>query len=110
MLYNAARSLALLSIPLLALAVSAGGCGSQPGKTIFTQGPNSEFVMGEAPETGTYALYTATSPNPTTTVKLNEGDPLGFRKSDKGRIEAVAGDQSTELGAGTSQAYWKLKK
>ena len=95
----------------LLLAVAAlAGCGAQGGKTIYTQGVNAAPVMGSAPEAGIYQLYTTLSPNPTTTVRLKEGDPLGFRKTDDGRMEGIAGDQVIDLPKGTAQAYWKLKK
>jgi len=55
-------------------------------------------------------LYTAASPNPTLTEKLNEGDTLGFRKNADGQIEAVYKDKSYALPKGTAQAYWKVKK
>ena len=86
------------------------GCGAQGGKTIYTQGANAAPVMGSAPQAGVYQLYTSMSPNPTTTVRLKEGDPLGFRRTDDGRMEGIAGDQVTDLPKGTAQAYWKLKK
>src|SRR4051794_16987784 len=84
------------------------GCGAQAGSTVMTQGARSAPVMGTAPETGRYALYTAFSANPTKVVDLREGDPLGFRKTADGRIEAVAGDQTNVLSGATAQAYWKL--
>ena len=107
-LLSPARSL----VPIVALVafLVCAGCGAQSGETIMTQGPTADPVMGTAPEDGTYQLYTAFAANPTTTVELKEGDPLGFRKSDSGRIVAIAGDQSVELGATTTQAYWKRKK
>jgi hypothetical protein len=87
------------------------GCGAQSGETVVTQSPTGEAVMLRAPQTGTYKLYTASSLNPTTTVKVNEGDPLGFRKAADGRLEAVAGDNPpVTLGKLTAQAYWKLQK
>jgi hypothetical protein len=95
--------------PLLALALLVSGCGSQKGKTIFTAGPNSGDNVGTAPETGTYTLYTAMSPNPTLTVKLNSGDKLGFRKGADGRIEAVYKDQTYPFDKATTQVYWKLE-
>lgn len=95
------RKLILVSALLLA------GCGSQKGKTIFTAGPNSGDNVGTAPETGTYALYTAMSPNPTLTVNLNQGDKLGFRKTSDGRIEAVYKDKTYPFDKGTAQVYWK---
>ena len=99
-------SLASLLLTLAALT----GCGAQGGRTIYTQGMNAAPVMGSAPETGVYQLYTTLSPNPTTTVRLKEGDPLGFRKTDDGRMEGIAGSQVVDLPKGTAQAYWKLKK
>ena len=85
------------------------GCGSQKGKTVFTAGPNSGTVVGTAPETGTYTLYTSLSPNPTLTIKLSQGDKLGFRKTDDGRIEAVYQDKTYPFDKGTAQVYWKLE-
>src|SRR4051812_16241795 len=101
--------------PLSFLALLAGlfllaGCGAQGGRTIYTQGANADPVMGTAPQSGMYQLYTAMSPNPTTTVKLRQGDRLGFNKAAGGQIEAVAGDQSVTLPKGTAQAYWKLEE
>jgi hypothetical protein len=90
--------------------LAATGCGAQGGKTIMTQGANAEPIMGTAPDTGEYKLYTAFSPNPTTTVNLKEGDQLGFRRNADGQLEAVAGGQTQALPKGTTQAYWKLQK
>jgi hypothetical protein len=98
----------LLACAIIALALV--GCGAQPGTTIVTQGRTGGPVMQTAPETGTYKLYTATSPNATTTVKLNAGDPLGFRKDEEGRIIAVGGTTEQPLSKATAQAYWKLQK
>jgi hypothetical protein len=91
-------------------AVLLVGCGAQPGRTVVTQGAQTPPIMGTAPETGNYALYTSLSPNATATVKLNAGDPLGFRRTGDGRLEGVAGDQTFPLGKATAQAYWKLRK
>jgi len=103
------RTANLLLIGTLFCGVAAIGCGAQSGKTIITQGARSEPVMGTATATGEYMLYTAASPNPTTTVRLREGDPLGFRRGDDGHLVAVAGTQTTDLPRGTAQAYWKLQ-
>ena len=56
------RSLFTASLLLILLVC---GCGSQNGKTVFTAGPNSGDNVGTAPDTGTYILITAMSPNPT---------------------------------------------
>jgi hypothetical protein len=94
---------------LLALLLWVAGCGSQKGKTVFTAGPNSGENIGTAPDTGTYLLYTAASPNPTLTVKLNQGDKLGFTKTSDGRIQAVYGDKTYPFDKATAQVYWKLQ-
>jgi hypothetical protein len=100
--------LTVLSLVIASTLLS--GCGAQPGTTIMTQGFNSEPVMGNAPQAGEYMLYTAASPNPTSTVRLNAGDPLGFRKADDGHWIAVAANQSFDLPKGTAQMYWKLRQ
>lgn len=102
------RKLAL-ALPFVVVGLLLAGCGSQKGRTVFTAGPDSGDNVGTAPETGTYQLYTAMSPNPTTTVKLKQGDKLGFRKASDGRIEAVFGDQTYDFAKGTSQVYWKVE-
>ena len=99
----------LLTIAIFGCLFFAG-CGSQKGKTLFTAGPNGEDNIGKVPQAGTYLLYTAASPNPTTTVKLNEGDPLGFAKTPDGHIRAVYGDKSYDFDKATAQAYWKLQE
>lgn len=86
------------------------GCGAQAGRTVMTQGFNAEPIMGIAPQTGEYMLYTSASMNPTSTVRLKEGDPLGFRKADDGHWIGVAANQSFDLPKGTAQAYWKLQE
>ena len=97
---------------LLGLIMIVAGCGSQKGKTVFTAGPDSGDVVGTAPETGTYTLYTAMSANPTITVKLTQGDKLGFRKTSDGKIEAVytvdKAEKTYDFDKGTTQVYWKV--
>ena len=99
-----------LAFALLVLTLALTGCGSQEGETVMTAGPNSSDNVGKAPYTATYMLYTAASPNPTLTEKLNEGDTLGFKKGEDGRIDAVYKDKTYALPKGTAQAYWKAKK
>lgn len=94
---------------ILALGLLAG-CGSQEGETVFTAGPNSADVNGKAPRTGTYLLFTSMSPNPTITVKLNEGDPMGFHKTSDGKIQAFWKDQTHDFDKQTAQVYWKVEK
>ena len=99
------------AIPALALAAALlSGCGAQKGETVFTGGTNSADVNGKAPSSGTYLLYTSMSPNPTNTITLKEGDPMGFRKTNDGRIEAFWNDQKYDFDKTTTQVYWKLEK
>lgn len=100
---------ALTGALVLMAALAVVGCGTQSGRTIITQGATSDPVMGTAPQAGEYMLFTAASPNPTTTVRLNEGEPLGFRRGDDGHLIGVAGNQTSDLPKGTAQAYWKLQ-
>ncbi|HLL90678.1 MAG TPA: hypothetical protein VK324_15360 [Tepidisphaeraceae bacterium] len=101
-----------LTLPLAALTAMlfVAGCGSQEGETIFTAGPTTDTVGGKAPKGGTYKLFTAASPNPTLTVSVDEGAPLGFRKNAEGNIEAFYNDKTHVLNKGTAQAYWKHQK
>ena len=98
------------SLPVLALALVLSGCGTQEGETIFTAGPNSGDVGGKAPKAGTYKLYTSMSPNPTTTVVLKEGDPIGFRKTSDGKIQAYWQDHTYDFDKATAQVYWKWEQ
>ena len=103
----------IFGILIAAVMLSAGitlipGCGAQGGRTIMTQGGSAEPVMGTAPDSGMYKLYTAAALNPTATQRVNQGDPLGFRRADDGHLIAVAGSQTYDLPKGTMQAYWKL--
>ena len=95
---------------LIGLFLIAAGCGSQKGKTLFTAGPNSGTVVGTAPTTGTYLLYTSMSENPTLTVNLKQGDKLGFQKSADGKIQAVYGDKTYDFDKATAQVYWKQQE
>ena len=86
------------------------GCGLQGGQTVITQGATSDPVMGTAPDTAKYMLYTAASPNPTATVRVEAGKPLGFRRADDGHLIGVADTQMFDLPKATAQAYWKEDK
>lgn len=95
---------------LVAGGAALPGCGLQAGHSVMTQNANSDPVLGTAPDSGEYALYTATSPNAMATVKVNRGDRLGFRRAEDGHLTAVAGDQSFDLPHHAVQAYWKFEK
>ena len=98
---------AVAGIATSLLAGLFAGCGLQAGRTVMTQGATSDPVMGTAPETAKYMLYTAASPNPTATVRVNAGQPLGFKRADDGHLVGVADGQQFDLPKTTAQAYWK---
>jgi hypothetical protein len=102
------KLLVVMSVLICGL-VFISGCGTQPGRTIVTQGFEAEPVLETAPQTGEYMLFTAASPNATATVQLKEGDALGFKKAADGTWIAVAGSYTYDLPKGTVQAYWKLQ-
>jgi hypothetical protein len=105
----AIRSTLMFLVTVIALFIA--GCGTQEGETVFTAGPTNPDAGGKAPYSGTYTLVTAMSANPTLTVQVNEGQPLGFRKGeDAGTIVAYYNDLSYPLPKGTSQVYWKHQK
>jgi hypothetical protein len=93
----------------LTLFATGIGCGIQSGNTVMTQGTRNDPIMGTAPNSGEYALYTATGLNPIATANVRRGDPLGFDRDRDGRWIAIAGDQRFDLPRGTAQAYWKLR-
>ena len=76
----------------------------------MTQNGNSDAILATAPDSGEYALYTATGANATATVKVDRGDPLGFRRASDGHLVAVAGDQHFDLPSHVAQAYWKFER
>ena len=93
------------------LSLAGVGCGIQSGTTVMTQKTHSDPVMGTVPSSGEYALFTAVGLNAIATVKVNQGDPMGFRHADDGHWVAVAGNnQPIDLPRGTEEAYWKLQK
>ena len=103
------RSICFVLVTFVGLFLA--GCGTQEGETVFTAGPTNPEAGGKAPYSGTYTLVTAMSPNPTLTVTVNAGSPLGFRKGpSEGVIQAYYNEQSYDLPKGTSQVYWKHQK
>jgi len=98
----------LLTLGLLAM-LCGSGCGLQAGHSVITQNGRSDPVMSTAPDTGTYMLFTASSPNPTATAKVQRGEPLGFRRAADGHLVGVAGEQHFDLSPYVAQAYWKYQ-
>jgi hypothetical protein len=96
---------------VLALALAAAGCGTQPGKTLQTYGrgktPPPTTTLGED---ATLALYPSNGATPIYTAHLSRGDEYGFRKEGDKTV-AVAGDKTIPLeGKLTTSWYWKKQK
>ena len=95
---------------LVILAFVIGGCGAQKGETQIKYEKSSEPKTMEAPQDGTYALYTASDLTPKVRQKLSKGERIGFEKTSDNRVRAVAGTYNQVLAGSTQEAYWKLEK
>jgi hypothetical protein len=85
------------------------GCGTLGGaKSVVTVDQDQEIVVRQAPETGTYALYSAHDRAPILTVKVLKNEDIGFRKTPSGQLVAVAGDAEVPLTAGRSYSWNRL--
>ena len=77
----------VLILPLLALLA---GCGGTP---IFTHDAGNLETPGEAPSDGNYTLYQKFPPTKIKgPIPLRQGDALGFKTAETGRIDVVAGE------------------
>jgi len=79
--------LGLLSLCLV-LAISAGGCGS-PGTLTVEQSASQPPIQTTVPADGVYGLFIAGQSDPLVTVKLNQGDKLGFATTEGGTVGAM---------------------
>jgi hypothetical protein len=91
---------------VVGLALLAG-CGAQKGTTRVKFEKGHDLQMTKAPRTAEYALYTMTDVTPQIVQKVNEGDRLGFERTEDGKTRAVAGTYTTTLPDSTREAYWK---
>ena len=92
--------------PLLVLCL--GGCMLfEKGQTHaeFEQKTNI-LVMTVASQDGQYALYVDNDPVPSVVVSVKKGQPMGFDRTEEGRIRAVAGTFSTQLPKTAATARW----
>ena len=104
------RPIASVVLSALVLGIAAVGCTST-----FTKGtPIMEYQKGrvppmqEAPSDGEYVLLsTMMNTTPKATVRLREGEPLGFKTGTTGKIIAVAGTREIELP--DSSYLWKRR-
>ena len=98
----AARLAPALVIAALFAAVFAG-CASS--NTAWKKG--QEPKVGTAAQTGMYELVTGK--DVLATYQVFAGEPLGFRKIENGRFEAVAGMYTVDLLSSKSYS-WRMAK
>ena len=101
----------LMGVSVLSLGLMvAAGCTAT-----FTKGtPIVEYQKGkppllqETPSQGEYVLLSSMmDTTPKATLRLAEGQPLGFKEAGTGRVTAVAGDKEFELKDGNY--LWKRR-
>src|SRR5438552_15040954 len=102
-------------IVVLVLTFLTTGCTKTVIKRVAHFDTNRDAVMAIVPETGIYKVkYLAASSGRTRSVVdssriLSEGDRVGFRRSDDGRIFAIAAQEEFELQnlpANASRCCW----
>jgi len=96
----------LLTVTLLAAAllVGVGGCGAK--NTSWKKGQKP--AVGTADTTGMYELVSGKQL--VGRYQVFAGEPLGFRKNDMGRVEAVAGMYTLEVNSKKPYAWRMAKK
>ena len=92
------------ALVLVALFVATlSGCGSK--NTSWKKGQKP--MVGTVAQTGSYELVSGKEV--VATYEVFAGEPLGFRKNDNGRVEAVAGMYTVDVL--TSKPYaWRMAK
>jgi hypothetical protein len=76
-----------------------------PGRTVVKYEPDVDPVVTGAPESGQYALYSRADAAPKTTVFLEQGEEIGFRRGERGEVVAIAGGREIPLDADRNY-YW----
>src|SRR3954452_8618383 len=99
-------------VPLVA-AIFLIGCGAQPGKNIVKYEKHSALpLITQAPQDGTYALYSTWDTTSIISYPLMKNDRIGFDKNADDKVVAVAGSNSYPLKTDWTKGsyYWKLQK
>ena len=101
-----------LFYPAAALVLAGfllAGCSLFQGdRTIVSQQPGTPAIETRTYEEGTYALYEVKDPMPRVTVKLQQNEQIGFRRTSAGDLVAVAGSQEYPLLAHETY-YWQKR-
>jgi hypothetical protein len=97
--------------PVLALGLLLAGCTAfQEGKTVVKYDTGQEPRMTEVDTSGTYALYSSQDATPQTTVPLEKGERIGFRREDgSGKLVAVAGSKEPTPINESHNHYWRRR-
>ena len=83
------------------------GCAAlQRGVNIVKYEGSGNEIMTEAPSVGQYMLYSSQDVASKVSVSLKKGEPIGFKKDDKGILKAVAGKNSYPVTSADTY-YWK---
>lgn len=103
------KSLLISGLRATAIGMMLLGCTAlHEGSPVVKYDRGQEPRMTEAPVTGTYALYSSVDASPQTTVPLEKGDKIGFRRDDKsGHIVAVAGNKNPVQLNDSHDHYWR---
>ena len=102
-----------LAVAALAMTVLLVGCGTQSGKTVVKYEKGSTLPnITQAPDDGTYALYSTWDTTAITSFALNKGDRLGFDHGAGDQVVAVAGNNTypVKTTTMTGSYYWKRQK
>lgn len=102
-----------MSLALVGFSSALVGCGAQPGNTVVKYSGELDEQVIEAPMTAIYNLYGSRDLEPLLSVKIEEGDEVGFKKQEgeDGKVIAVYGSREQVLEGELLSTYrWKKQK
>jgi hypothetical protein len=93
----------------IGMIVLAGGCGLFQRREPSIRYSETESLMSlrAVGRPGDFALYVAGHDKPEVPVRVNNGDSIGFVRTEDGRMKAVAGPFKMDLPQDVHEAYWK---
>lgn len=97
----------LICVLAMSSLVAVGCSRVTSGTTAMRYDSGKDPILAEATADGEYALYSTFDSTPIVTYNLKQGDKLGFKKSESGKITAVAG--SNEQTVADKSYIWKRK-
>ncbi|MEM8875368.1 MAG: hypothetical protein AAGD32_14060 [Planctomycetota bacterium] len=106
-----ALQLSVMSLALVGFSSALVGCGAQPGTTVVKYSGELEEQIQEVGDTATYNLYGSRDLEPLLSIKLEEGELIGFKKVDGKKVIAVYGEREMTLEGELLSTYrWKKQK